>query len=252
MPAASPENPIHSPPVKNEGGILNINKPAGLTSFAVVQQIRRILNERKVGHCGTLDPMATGVLVVLFGNAVSRQDEYMTREKVYRAGMRLGIKTDTGDITGNVVQSSLPPVLSDAAVRTALEKFTGEIEQLPPMYSAVKFKGRRLYQYAREGKEIARPPRKVNILSIDLLSIKHPVIDFRVVCSKGTYIRTLVEDIGSCLNVPATLESLERERSGGFSIDDSLGWETLVRMSREDLISRSVVYGDLLGREKSQ
>lgn len=222
------------------GGLLNLNKPTGLTSFQVVRQVRRILGEKRVGHCGTLDPLASGVLVVLFGSACALQDQFMAGDKVYRAEMKLGVKTDTGDITGKVLMACDPPKVSSEAVRRAFQKFTGEISQVPPMYSALKRAGKPLYEYAREGVEVEREARTVTIRSLELIFLRHPLIEFRVVCSKGTYVRTLVEDIGEHLGVPATLSGLVREKVGRFAIEQSLEWEKLVRMGREELLAHSL------------
>jgi tRNA pseudouridine55 synthase len=172
-------------PALPRGGILNISKPSGLTSFQVVRQVRRILGEKRVGHCGTLDPMASGVLVVVFGSATVLQDQFMAGEKVYRAEMKLGIKTDTGDITGKPLMTCEPPKISTLQIQKAFEKFTGEISQVPPMYSALKRDGKPLYAYARAGVEVHRDPRPVTIHALTLIALRHPVIEFRVVCSKG-------------------------------------------------------------------
>lgn len=223
-----------------QGGILNVNKPSHLTSFRVVSEIRKILNEKKVGHCGTLDPIATGVLVILFGSATAYSNELMSKEKVYRVEMLLGAKTDSGDVTGQVIRTAPPPLLNRRTVEQAFQRFTGEIVQLPPMFSAIKFKGKKLYEYARQKIEVERPARKVKIFSIRLIRLLRSAIEFRLVCSKGTYVRSLVEDLGEFLGVPATVKSLIRERSGEFYIEESLDWDELVRMSRRELISRAI------------
>jgi tRNA pseudouridine55 synthase len=227
-------------PALPRGGVLNISKPSGLTSFQVVRQVRRILGEKRVGHCGTLDPMASGVLVVVFGSATVLQDQFMAGEKVYRAEMKLGIKTDTGDITGKPLMTCEPPKISTLQIQKAFDKFTGEISQVPPMYSALKRDGKPLYAYARAGVEVHRDPRPVTIHALTLIALRHPVIEFRVVCSKGTYVRTLVEDLGEFLGVPATLSGLVREKVGKFSIDQSLSWEQLAGMGRDELFARSL------------
>ncbi len=221
------------------GGLLNVNKPSGIRSFSIIETVRSILQEKKVGHCGTLDPMASGVLLVLFGKATSFSDALMSGEKVYRGEMKLGLKTDTGDITGKVLETAPVPELDSSAIQAAFQKFVGEIKQIPPMYSAVKWKGRKLYQYARAGLPAQRGPRQVTVFSFDLLRHEKETIEFRVACSKGTYVRTLIEDVGVSLGLPATLSSLVREKSGRHSLDASIGWESLCRMDRETLLSRS-------------
>jgi tRNA pseudouridine55 synthase len=231
---------------KHRGGLLVINKPSGLTSFQVVKAARKILREKKVGHCGTLDPMATGVLLVLFGEATVHSGALMSGTKVYCAEMKLGLKTDTGDITGKILQTGNVPPLTVQSVESAFRSFTGEIEQKPPMYSAVKHKGRKLYDYARDGIEIDRQPRKVTVFSLSLIELQIFLIRFRLECSKGTYVRSLVEDIGDFLGVPATLSGLERERSGQFSIRSSIAWEEFKGMNRRELLNRSLAIGDLV------
>lgn len=222
------------------GGLLNINKPAGLTSFQVVKKIRTILKIKRVGHCGTLDPMAQGVLLIVFGSATAFSDELMSGEKVYWGEMRLGIKTDTGDITGKVMETMIPPQAERETVEKIFRDFVGEIDQVPPMFSAIKKNGMKLYDYARKGIEIVRPPRKVKIHSLDLLGLDPGLIRFRVACSKGTYIRSLVEDIGEVLEVPATLSALTRERSGSFAVEQSLNWNEVLRMRPDELLSKAI------------
>ncbi len=224
-------------------GLLNINKPQGLTSFEVVRRIKRILDIPKVGHCGTLDPMATGVLLVVFGKATKQADQFMSQEKTYLAEIQWGLRTDSGDITGTVVEEAPVPEISRESVEEALLKFVGVIQQIPPMVSALKYGGRKLYEIAREGIEVVREPRTIEIRSINLLE-KHPkTILIRVRCSKGTYVRTLAEDIGKALGVPATLTRLVRESSGGFQIKDSIPWAELMSLSRDALLAKSLVVG---------
>jgi len=223
-----------------KSGILVINKPTRCTSFQVVREVRRILEIEKVGHCGTLDPMASGVMVILFGSATSFSEELMNHDKVYRAGMLLGIKTDTGDGTGKILHTASVPAFSRGEIENTLSKFSGEIDQIPPMFSAIKWKGRKLYEYARKGIEVERNPRKIFIHSITLLEHEKSYIQFRMACSKGTYVRSLVEDIGEVLRVPATLTDLIREKSGSFSIRESISWDDLNRMSRDELLSKSI------------
>ncbi len=210
-------------------GILAIWKPAGWTSHDVVAKCRRLLRTKRIGHAGTLDPMVTGVLPLCVGQA-TRVVEYMQElPKAYEAVLQLGISTDTLDLTGEILEQVDSVALSEQDITQALMSFLGEIMQLPPMYSAVKVDGKRLYELAREGKTAERKPRQATIHSLDVLSMdldrRHPLVRFRVVCSKGTYIRTLCEDIGGKLGVPAAMAELKRTLSAGFSEEDCLTLE---------------------------
>jgi len=207
-------------------GILNINKPAGVTSFDVVRKIKRIAGTKRVGHTGTLDPEASGVLPVCIGGATKFADYIMKDEKVYRATLRLGIITDTYDRTGNVLKTSTVSVDEDESIK-AIKSFVGRIKQVPPMYSALKVKGERLYSLARKGIEIEREPRDIEIFGIEILEINLPDIIFNVRCSKGTYIRSLCYDIGEKLNCGGTMWDLVRISSGIFSIENSVKLEDL-------------------------
>jgi len=202
-------------------GILIIDKPAGWTSMDVCAKIRGILREKRVGHGGTLDPMATGVLPVFVGRATRAVEFAENGRKEYLAGLRLGVTTDTQDVTGTVLENR-PVTAGREALETALEKFRGEIEQIPPMYSAVKIQGKKLYELARKGKEVERKPRPVTIYELELLEAESET-DFRLrcLCSKGTYIRTLCHDIGQALGCGGTLYSLRRTMAAGFTLADS-------------------------------
>lgn len=202
-------------------GILNIYKERGYTSFDVVASLRKILGQKKIGHTGTLDPDAEGVLVICLGKATKVVDLITDKDKTYEAGLLLGTVTDTLDITGNVLEES-SDIPDEEAVRSAICSFTGEIEQIPPMYSAIRMNGKHLYELAREGKEVERKSRKVNIHGIDVLKVDLPHASFRVECSKGTYIRTLCDDIGKKLGCGACMESLKRTRVGEFTLDSAL------------------------------
>ena len=195
-------------------GILIVDKPAGWTSFDVIAKLRGVLETRKLGHSGTLDPMATGVLPVFAGPSTKAADLQPDHTKAYRARVRLGVATDTGDITGEV--TSTGPVQADEeAVRRVLESFVGDRMQLPPMYSAVKINGVPLYKAARAGKTVERKPRPITIRSIELVGTGgENEYDIQVSCSKGTYIRVLAEEIGQALGCPATLAALRRTRAG--------------------------------------
>jgi tRNA pseudouridine55 synthase len=221
-------------------GLINVNKPTGVSSFWIVKQIRHVLGVKKVGHCGTLDPLAVGVLLVVFGKATRMQAACMASRKVYRTRLLLGVRTDTGDITGTVLERRTVGALTDDAVRAVLPAFTGSIEQVPPMYSALKVGGRRLYAIAREGKVIERQPRPVRIYSIELLHRNETTIELRVECSPGTYIRTLGEDIGSRLGCGATVEYLCREKVGDFDIADSIDGNAVRELGRDMLLSKAL------------
>jgi tRNA pseudouridine55 synthase len=201
-------------------GIINIYKEQGYTSFDVVARLRGICHQKKIGHTGTLDPDAVGVLPVCIGNATALCDMLTDKTKEYEAVMMLGITTDTQDLSGTVLEEK-DVNLSEADVISCVGKFTGDIMQVPPMYSAVKVGGRKLYELAREGKEIERKARPVIIHSIDISNVDLPRVTMRISCSKGTYIRTLCHDIGQALGCGACMESLIRTRSGQFEIKDA-------------------------------
>jgi tRNA pseudouridine55 synthase len=202
-------------------GIINIDKPAGWTSHDVVAKIRGILKEKRVGHSGTLDPMATGVLPVFAGRATRAVQFCEAFDKEYIAGLRLGIVTDTQDTTGTVMAiSDVNATRSD--VEQAARKFTGILEQLPPMYSAVKIGGQKLYQLARRGIEAERTPRQIIISAIDVLDQNENEYLLRIACSKGTYVRTLCHDIGHYLGCGGTMSSLRRTRAGVFTQDEAV------------------------------
>ena len=203
-------------------GILIIDKPAGWTSHDVVAKLRGLLRERRIGHAGTLDPMATGVLPVFVGRATRAVEFAAEREKEYLAGLRLGVVTDTQDTTGTVLETH--PVCADRPqVEAVLARFRGEITQIPPMYSAIKREGKKLYELARRGQEVERQPRPITIEALDLLDQVSPTEDTRRVrCSKGTYVRTLCHDIGQALGCGGALFSLRRTQSAGFSLDQAV------------------------------
>ncbi len=213
--------------VPPEGLVLNVYKPPGMTSFGVVKRIRSLLKVKKVGHGGTLDPIAEGVLIILAGKATKRADELTSLVKEYRAVILLGKTTDTYDITGEVAEEKTVPDIALSEVLTVLQRFRGDIEQVPPMYSALKVKGQRLYKLARKGIEIEREPRKVTIHSIDIDFWKNPRLGITVRCSKGTYIRSLAHDIGQSLGVGGCMESLLRARVGDYRVEDSLPLEDI-------------------------
>ncbi len=208
-------------------GILIVDKPAGWTSMDVCAKLRGILKERRVGHGGTLDPMATGVLPVFVGQATRAAEFAENSQKEYMGGLRLGTVTDTQDITGTVLEQR-PVSLDREAVEAALSSFRGEIQQIPPMYSAVKIQGEKLYTLARKGKEVERPPRSVTIYALELLEQESETdYRFRCVCSKGTYIRTLCHDLGQVLGCGGTLYALRRTMAAGFRDSEAVTLEAV-------------------------
>ncbi len=207
-------------------GIAVVDKPAGMTSHDVVARLRRLYNTRRVGHSGTLDPMATGVLPVFVGRATRACEFALCDDKIYRARLRLGIRTDTQDITGAVISERKVNVGTDE-VRSACAKFVGKIMQTPPMYSAIKVGGVPLYKLARSGREIEREAREITVRSIDVLHVENDEYELTVECGSGTYIRTLCDDIGESLGCGATMTALRRLRSGAFDISEARTLEEL-------------------------
>ncbi len=207
-------------------GLLNVDKPAGMTSHDVVQQVRRLAGQRRVGHAGTLDPLATGVLLVCLGRATRLVEYLVDRPKVYEATVRLGQETDTYDADGAVVRER-PVAVTPAEVTAALALFRGEIEQVPPMYSAVKRDGQPLYRLARQGIEVARPPRTVTIYELTLLEATLPTIRLRVRCGAGTYIRAIAHDLGQALGCGAHVSALRRTAVGDFGVETAVALATL-------------------------
>ncbi len=203
-------------------GILNINKPSGKTSFGVVALVRRLTGERRVGHAGTLDPAATGVLPICLGRGTRVTQFLLAATKCYRAEIELGVTTDTYDAWGKITSRGDPLPVSQEQLALALTSFTGEIQQMPPMYSAVKHHGRRLYELARRGINVDRKSRPARIDSLYLIDWRPPVVTIEVVCGKGTYIRSLAHDLGQALGCGAMLKSLVRSRYGPFDINDAV------------------------------
>ena len=208
-------------------GILNVDKPPGMTSHDVVDEIRRLAGQRKVGHAGTLDPMATGVLLVCLGKATRVAEYLMQGRKRYRAGIVLGATTDTYDAEGQITSGSGETDYTRDEIQAALTPFVGNIEQVPPMYSAIKREGQPLYQLARQGKTVERSPRPVQIDSIELLDWTPPTLSIIVTCSPGTYIRSLAHDLGQILGCGAYLASLVRLGSGRFTLEDATSLDRL-------------------------
>ncbi|MCO5099766.1 MAG: tRNA pseudouridine(55) synthase TruB [Burkholderiaceae bacterium] len=207
-------------------GILLLDKPLGLSSNDALVRARRLLNARKAGHGGTLDPLATGLLPLLFGEATKFAVDSLDADKTYRAELTLGVATETGDAEGRVLDVRDPP-RDEVLVRRALAGFVGEIDQVPPMHSALKREGRPLYEYARAGVAVERVPRRVVIRSIEVLRFVPPRVELRMSCSKGTYVRSLAIDLGDRLGCGAHLSALRRERVGSLDVDDAMTLEAL-------------------------
>ena len=217
-----------------DAGIIVMDKTADFTSFDVVAKLRGILHIKKIGHTGTLDPIATGVLVVCVGRATKLVSKLTAEEKIYEAGVLFGEKYDTGDITGKLIKND-SVVITEDDFRTACQQFVGDIDQIPPMYSAKKVNGKKLYEYAREGIEVEREPERIHIYSIELLGFDFPHAQIRVHCSKGTYIRTLCEDLGQKLGTGAAMEYLLRTRVGMFRLADARTLDEIEQLvSRDD------------------
>jgi tRNA pseudouridine55 synthase len=219
-------------------GVLVIDKVAGGTSFDVVARARRALGVRRIGHAGTLDPAAVGVLPLLVGEATKMMPYLVEQEKEYAATIRLGVTTDSCDLTGRIVATSPVPPLELAQVERALQPFVGRIRQTPPMYSAVHHEGRRLYELAREGREVRREPREVMVHSIEVTAFEGDRLGVRVVCGKGTYVRAIAADLGAALGCGGTLEHLVRVRVGPFTREQALPMDELARMDRVSLLRR--------------
>ncbi len=215
-------------------GIANINKPPGLTSHDVVARVRRITGQKKVGHAGTLDPLATGVLPVVLGKATRLVEYLADADKAYHATLVLGATSDTYDREGTITPTPGAVMPSLREVEEALVMFRGEIEQLPPMYSAIKVGGKKLYELARSGTEIEREPRRVTIRTLELEAYEPPVARIFVECSKGTYIRSLAYDLGAALGTGAYMNELVRTQHGPFTIESAITLEELEKSVQED------------------
>lgn len=216
-------------------GIINVYKEKGFTSHDVVAKLRGILKQKKIGHTGTLDPEAEGVLPVCLGKATKLCDLLTDKDKTYEACLRLGIQTDTQDMTGKVLKEAAVSV-SEEKVKETVLSFVGEYNQIPPMYSALKVNGKKLYEYAREGIEVEREPRRVTIYSIEIKKIELPRVWFRVACSKGTYIRTLCNDIGERLGCFGCMETLVRTKASVFEMESSLKLSEIEQLRDENKI----------------
>ena len=221
-------------------GVLLVDKDQGFTSHNAVALCRRVLQTKKVGHCGTLDPMATGMLIVVIGKATKMQDLLMCEDKVYTATMKLGVETNSQDADGEVVAEKPTDALTEESIRAAFEHFNGEFDQVPPMYSAVKINGVPCYKLARKGKEVERKARHVAVLDYEItrIDLEAAEVDFTVHCTKGFYVRTYAHDIGQFLGCGAHLTALRRIRSGKFDISEAVDVPTLKAAGRDELLSR--------------
>ncbi len=220
------------PPWRRIDGVLLLDKPAGLTSNAALQKARRLFNAAKAGHTGTLDPMATGLLPLCFGEATKFAGGLLAADKRYAATVRLGVRTDTADAEGRILETR-PVAVTREQLEAVLARFCGDILQVPPMHSALKRDGRPLYEYARKGIELERAPRAVTIHSLDLRSFEGDHIEFDVDCSKGTYVRTLAEDIGEVLGCGGHLTALRRTRIGSLRLEEAFALDALEAMTPE-------------------
>ncbi len=224
----------------NVDGILNINKPTGRTSFSIVALVKRLSGERRVGHAGTLDPLASGVLPVCLGQGTRIVQFLMNGTKSYRAQIELGVTTDTYDASGQVTRKADPSGISPEQIEVALTSFRGVIQQIPPEYSAVKYRGRPLYQWARAGIKVERKSRPAEIHRLELVDFKPPVVTIEAECGKGTYIRSLAHDFGQVLGCGASLKSLVRLQYGPFDIRDAVSLPELEEAFRHGYWSHLV------------
>jgi len=227
-------------------GLLLVDKPADWTSHDVVNFVKNRYRLAKVGHGGTLDPMATGLLVLLLGKGTKKSDAVMAGEKVYEGTLTLGVVTDSQDKEGEVLETlPVPDGLSREDVEALLPRFTGDILQIPPMVSALKKDGVPLYKLARQGKTIEREPRPVTVHALEITSFTPPEVALRVRCGKGTYVRTLAHDIGTALGCGAHLSSLRRTRSGGFEVENAISMDALRELELEAMTERLIAVEEL-------
>ena len=224
-------------------GMLLIDKPSDITSFKVCQKIKKTLNAKKTGHCGTLDPAATGLLLVLINKATKLQNQFMKRDKTYRTSFRLGIRTDTGDLDGKIVEQKDFAGIDLSLIDKTLENFRGQIEQMPHMYSAVKVQGRKMYEFARKGIEVERKARTVTIKRLEILGFNEGSLDLIIECSSGVYVRSIADDLGKLLGCGATVSFLRREKIGDFDVKDALSKEAF--SDADFLKSKIISLGEL-------
>lgn len=226
-------------------GVLIVDKSPGMTSHDVVAIARRALNTKKIGHCGTLDPMATGLLMLVVGRATKIQDLLMSEDKCYQGQMILGITTSSQDREGTVIQEREVPELSLEQITAAFDRFVGDFEQLPPMVSAIKVQGVPLYKLARKGQEIERKMRAVKVMRYNIGNVHNSEINFEVECSKGFYVRTYANDIGEALGCGAHLSALRRTRSGKFTLERAVTVDDLKQLSREHLTNSLISLAEI-------
>jgi tRNA pseudouridine55 synthase len=219
------------PSKRNIHGILLLDKAFGVSSNRALQEVKRLYNANKAGHTGSLDPLATGLLPICFGAATKVSGMMLYDNKRYQVTIQLGIKTDTGDLEGSVIETRAVPKFSSEDIKAILDKFTGEIDQVPPMYSALKQNGKKLYELARAGKTVERKARRISIFELQLLAVEDETVELEVYCSKGTYIRSLAEDIGETMGCGATVKALRRLQAGQFCIGQA---KTLVQLQAMD------------------
>lgn len=225
-------------PSNNLDGVLIVDKAPGMTSHDVVAIVRRALDIKKVGHCGTLDPLATGLLIVVIGRGTKIQDLLMSEDKEYIGTLKLGEMTDSQDADGEVIETRPVPELTRERIDEAFAKFHGDFYQMPPMVSAIKKDGVPLYKLARQGKTVEREPRFVHVFAHEIQRMELPEIDFRVVCSKGFYVRTYAFDIGNDLGCGAHLKALRRTKSGKFTLEHAVTVEDLKTKPRAEIVSK--------------
>ena len=227
-------------------GLLLVDKPQEWTSHDVCDFLRRTFHFKKVGHAGTLDPMATGLLIMLIGRATKRSNDLLGLDKSYEGTIELGVKTDTHDRKGKVIEEKEWSHISLEEVQSKIEHFTGDLLQVPPMVSALKHKGQRLYKLARKGQEVEREARPVKVYRFDLHQMKDQFIDFAVTVSKGTYVRTLANDLGEELGTVATLSALRRTTIGSYQVDKSLTVDDLKKMSIEEVKTHMIPMSQII------
>ena len=241
-----PTNPAKRPPPSRPSvrdpaeGILLVDKPVGPTSHDIVFKIRKHFKLRKVGHGGTLDPMATGLLVILIGRGTKLSNRIMTSDKTYEGTMHLGIETDSQDLDGEVLSERDPSAVTREALERELEKRTGDLMQTPPMVSAVKIDGVPLYKLARKGKTVERDPRLIHVFEFTLLDFDLPLAGFRLTCTKGTYVRTLCAEAGVSLGCGAHLSQLRRTRSGDLDVAQALSLEDVLALTTPQLVEKII------------
>jgi len=233
-------------------GLLLVDKPSGMTSHDIVHQVRKHFQIKKVGHCGTLDPMATGLLMLVLGKATKVQDLLMSEDKLYTGTLTLGASTSTQDAEGEIISEKEVPQLSQEDLQHAFDEFKGDFYQIPPMVSAIKVDGVPLYKYARKGKEIKREPRFVHVYSYDITEIQLPDLTFTLKCSKGFYVRTYCNDIGEKLGCLGHLSMLRRTGSGNFNVEDAITLDALTQLGDKTELAQHVLSLPAISRIRRQ